>query len=219
MWGVLIAGTMMMACASSRDDALPDAGAGDPRVYVEDHLTNWWPTTMAPVSFRAPDGSAIEATPPSSGGVMYTAAMPDGGSVLVFQDLSGSPTSQAHRAFWVDGLEPGDHFVFGKTPASLPSDCVCRDAAWTLDSGRAVWTDPDAASVDARIVRRESETCVFDGSPPYYCDTTTEIDGRTETSIDAKDPSVLKAITVVACPGESYRDIRTALAGGARCSS
>lgn len=150
---------------------------------------------------------------------MVYADMPEGGSVSVFTNYSSSPTATAWDRWSIAGVMPGDHFVFDGSAPHLPADCTHRSiTSFTLDATKtqASWQDPDAGSVDARIVHRSTGCNQF--FPPIMCSVTVEVDGSTATSVEAhpvNDPSGtgtdLTSVDLVVCPAEHYDDIRTLL--------
>ena len=167
---VLVSAIIALAPACSSG---PDASV---QVEYDVHFSP--PVTMS-VTFKGPDGATLDQTlsqTPSRGDPLYTAQMPDGGTVILRETQTpGQPNAQYQRTYTVEGVVAGDHYFYGgylnpDERPSLPSDCTCRSiTTWTLDpgSGLATWTDPDSASVDARMVWRDFRTC--SALPPFTC--------------------------------------------------
>lgn len=206
---IVLAWILTSACTSAAED----------RVYVENHLISSWPVRMlAQVTFQDPDGAMLEAhhvTDPVPLDTVY-ALMPDGGSVTVFADRSGSPSFTVLLRRSVDGVKPGDRLVFGgdSVPGTFP-DCSRRNiTGWTVDpaTNAATWEDPEAASVDARITRRQTADCARTPFPGFHCESTVSVDGNSATSMS--QGNLVTAIEVVTCATKSYDDIRVSLASG-----
>lgn len=204
--------TTVWAC--TQGPAPPDAE--EPRVYVENHIVSTWPAyrRLAEVTFQDPSGAMLEAHPltePIPLSAVY-ALMPDGGRVSVLSDTSLSPSYISLSRWFVEGVKPGDHLVFGgdNQPPSGCESRIIRD--WTVDpvTHVATWADPDAASVDARIIRHSSAVCGMPPFPGYRCTVEADLDGSTSTSVTIGD--VLRSVSVIACPNASYDEIRTAVA-------
>jgi hypothetical protein len=182
----------------------------DPHVYVVDHIRSTWPSASPEVTFLDPAGAALERLQLTDPDRTDYAVMPQGGSVSVFTDRSASPSASYWARWTIDGVKPGEHFVFDGTQPHLPSDCSHRTiTAFTIDpmTSRASWDDPDAGSVDARIVHRSSGC--QNQFPPIRCSVNTDVDGSTATSV-LGGPD-LTSVDVIACPNEHYDDIRSLL--------
>jgi hypothetical protein len=177
----------------------------DPYVYVNARPKSSWPTSAPPVSFIDPTGMSVAGEAVNDGTFTERAPLPDGGSIDLFADLSSSPTARATEAWRVEDVQPGDHFDFVAPAQQLPDDCTSSNiTGWTIDSGNATWTDPDAAHVVARIARYQRMSNTGMG---YTGSQWTVVDGLTSTSVP--DGDVLQELVTYHCLDETYDDVRT----------
>ncbi len=196
--------------AAAPDAASPDAFTPDPScVYVEHFVGGY----MSGVEFTDPSGMDVSPTPTcpvTNSGLddgNYAAAMSEGGSVTISRTPQPGGSCTARYIAEVEGVQPGDRYDY-TSPVALPADCVTRAITnFTVDpmTGQETWVDPDAASVDARII--DDAAALTLNSP---CGVRHTIDGLTTTFVTSGPPSFL-GVTVISCPHESYDDIRSAV--------
>src|SRR6476646_6943125 len=98
-----------LVCGACMSGGGPPA---DPNVYVVDHLRSTWPPASPEVSFLDPAGAALDRLQLNDPDHTEYAVMPQGGTVSVFTDRSSSPTAVHWERWTIDGVKPGEHFVF-----------------------------------------------------------------------------------------------------------
>ncbi|HEX8115261.1 MAG TPA: hypothetical protein VF516_46360 [Kofleriaceae bacterium] len=214
------------ACAACHGGGA-SVDASEPRVYVVNTFAPHGPFFLSSdVSFSDPAGHPIPGTrvpdPDTDAGQYGTvyAVMPDGGSLTMSIHESDSPTSNSDSSWSIAGVKPGDHYRFDGSSVTLPAGCTRRTfTSFTIDATgtQASWDDPDAASVDARIVHR-TRGCQ-NSFPPITCVVTVEVDSSTATTVKVLVSGIstptadLTSVDVVSCSSQTYDDIRMRLTG------